>query len=49
MSEWDFRAEDFRELKLEKADFVYADPPYDVEFTKYAEQGFTWDDQVALV
>ena len=29
-------------------DFVYADPPYDVEFTSYAKEGFTWDDQVRL-
>ena len=29
-------------------DFVYADPPYDVEFTKYSARDFTWEDQVAL-
>ena len=27
-------------------DFVYADPPYDVEFTTYSAGGFSWDDQV---
>ena len=25
---------------------MYADPPYDVEFTQYAKDGFSWDDQV---
>ena len=25
---------------------MYADPPYDVEFTSYAKQGFGWRDQV---
>ncbi|HCC32292.1 MAG TPA: adenine methyltransferase, partial [Clostridiales bacterium] len=29
-------------------DFVYADPPYDVEFTQYSKDGFTWKDQVRL-
>ena len=29
----------------EPGDFVYADPPYDVEFTQYAKDGFGWDDQ----
>ncbi len=29
-------------------DFVYADPPYDVEFTKYAKDDFKWEDQVRL-
>ena len=27
-------------------DFVYADPPYDVEFRQYAPGGFSWEDQV---
>ena len=25
---------------------MYADPPYDVEFTTYSKGGFPWDDQV---
>ena len=29
-------------------DFIYADPPYDVEFTEYANDGFSWEDQVRL-
>ena len=43
---WDFTAGDFAALKLRKADFVYADPPYDVEFTAYSQGGFSWEDQV---
>ena len=30
---------------LNPDDFVYADPPYDVEFTAYAKDGFSWTDQ----
>ena len=32
-------------MPLERGDFVYADPPYDVEFTHYAKERFTWADQ----
>jgi len=46
---WDFISVDFEKVPLEKGDFVYADPPYDVEFTQYAKEGFSWDDQVRLV
>ena len=28
-----------------RGDFIYADPPYDVEFTHYAKDRFTWADQ----
>lgn len=45
-SEWNFRNTDFEQLELESGDFVYADPPYDVEFTHYSKEGFDWDDQV---
>jgi DNA adenine methylase len=43
---WEFRHGDFEAIPLEAADFVYADPPYDVPFTTYSAGGFTWDDQV---
>src|SRR5229473_3564578 len=43
---WIFFSGDFERLPLEIGDFVYADPPYDVEFTAYAKDGFDWDDQV---
>ena len=32
-------------LRLDPGDFVYADPPYDVGFTQYARDGFSWVDQ----
>jgi DNA adenine methylase len=43
---WTFSVGDFETLPVSPADFIYADPPYDVEFTKYAKEGFGWDDQV---
>lgn len=45
-SQWRFTNLDFEKLLLEEGDFVYADPPYDVEFTHYAKGGFDWEDQV---
>jgi DNA adenine methylase len=45
---WEFTAGDFERLALDPDDFVYADPPYDVEFTQYAKDAFRWDDQVRL-
>ncbi len=47
-ADWEFTCEDFEAVPLEPSDFVYADPPYDVEFTQYAKENFTWDDQVRL-
>jgi len=43
---WQFISADFESLPLEDGDFVYADPPYDVEFTQYAKEVFGWDEQV---
>ncbi len=43
---WQFSSCDFEDLALRPDDFVYADPPYDVPFTDYAREGFTWPDQV---
>jgi DNA adenine methylase len=48
LAAWTFSAGDFESIALDPADFVYADPPYDVPFTQYAPTGFTWDDQVRL-
>lgn len=42
---WTFTAGDFSAVPLHPSDFVYADPPYDVEFTQYAQGGFSWADQ----
>ncbi len=43
---WIFTNTDFEQIDLSTADFVYADPPYDVEFTHYSKGGFGWDEQV---
>jgi len=43
--QWEFSNQDVARLKLRPEDFVYADPPYDVEFTTYSSGGFSWDDQ----
>jgi DNA adenine methylase len=45
-ADWDFVNTDFAAVPLEPDDFVYADPPYDVEFTSYAKEGFGWKEQV---
>lgn len=42
---WTFTNTDFEKLRLRPDDFVYADPPYDVEFTTYSQGGFSWSDQ----
>ncbi len=42
---WTFSNSDFEELSLHPDDFIYADPPYDVEFTTYSKGGFSWSDQ----
>jgi DNA adenine methylase len=42
---WTFTSGDVESVALEPDDFVYADPPYDVEFTHYSRGGFTWEDQ----
>ncbi|HUF23494.1 MAG TPA: Dam family site-specific DNA-(adenine-N6)-methyltransferase [Vicinamibacterales bacterium] len=43
---WDFTSAHFADLALDADDFVYADPPYDVEFTQYSKGGFPWEEQV---
>ncbi|MCC6804583.1 MAG: Dam family site-specific DNA-(adenine-N6)-methyltransferase, partial [Anaerolineae bacterium] len=48
LARWTFRAGDFETLEVEAGDFIYADPPYDVNFVSYSQQGFNWDDQVRL-
>jgi DNA adenine methylase len=47
--DWDFRCGDFEDLAIEPEDFIYADPPYDVEFTKYSKEDFDWQDQERLI
>lgn len=46
LANWEFVNTSFEQLSLKADDFVYADPPYDVEFTQYAKDGFGWEDQV---
>lgn len=48
MKDWEFSVGDFEKLELQPDDFVYADPPYDVDFTSYSKQPFGWDEQVRL-
>jgi DNA adenine methylase len=43
---WDFTNTHFSDVALDSEDFVYADPPYDVDFTQYSQGGFGWDEQV---
>jgi DNA adenine methylase len=40
-----FTSTDVEAVALEPDDFVYADPPYDVQFRQYARGGFDWRDQ----
>ena len=44
--EWTFTSCDIASIRLRTGDFVYADPPYDVDFTTYSAGGFSWKDQV---
>jgi DNA adenine methylase len=46
LKNWIFTDSDIESLPLGPDDFIYADPPYDVEFTTYSAGGFGWDDQV---
>jgi DNA adenine methylase len=45
LTEWEFRNLSFDQIEIDKEDFVYADPPYDVVFTQYSKGGFSWEDQ----
>src|SRR5437762_2159044 len=40
LANWEFSNTTFDRIALEPDDFVYADPPYDVEFTHYSKDGF---------
>lgn len=45
---WIFQAGDYRSLEVQEGDLVYADPPYDVEFTSYSKSPFGWEEQTQL-
>lgn len=48
LKRWDFHVKHFDQIALEAGDFIYADPPYDVEFTQYSSEKFDWAQQVRL-
>ena len=43
--QWEFTSADIEKVRIEQRDFIYADPPYDAEFTTYSPGGFSWTDQ----
>ncbi|HEY0419382.1 MAG TPA: DNA adenine methylase, partial [Acetobacteraceae bacterium] len=48
LAPWQFTYMPFKAIATQPGDLIYADPPYDVEFTAYAKEGFTWQDQQDL-
>lgn len=46
--QWQFNCRSYLDLDIAGTDFVYADPPYDTEFTSYSKGGFSWGDQVEV-
>jgi len=46
-AKWEFTSVHFQRLELHEFDFVYADPPYDVDFRQYSQGGFGWHEQEA--
>ncbi len=46
---WELYSGDFESLPVAQDDWIYSDPPYDVEFTQFAPKDFTWEDQERLV
>lgn len=49
ISNWEFITSSFSDIKLKPDDFIYADPPYDVEFRTYSKDGFDWKDQECVI
>lgn len=47
-NKWTFNCMDFESLHLKDNDFIYADPPYDVDFTQYSKENFNWSEQIRL-
>ena len=45
---WHFYSCDFEDIDVPEDGFIYADPPYDKSFSKYAKDDFKWDDQIRL-
>ena len=47
-AKWKFTNADFAKIEIAVNDFIYADPPYDVDFRQYAKNGFAWSEQERL-
>jgi len=45
LKNWKFSNVHFDQVRLQPTDFIYADPPYDVEFRQYSKGGFGWTEQ----
>jgi DNA adenine methylase len=45
LRDWKFTNEDLEHVDAAEGSFIYADPPYDVEFRSYSAGGFSWEDQ----
>lgn len=48
LAPWEFTADDYKNLLVQEGDLVYADPPYDVEFTSYSKNPFDWKIRLSL-
>ena len=48
LARWTLLCGDFQKLELAPSDFVYADPPYDVQFRHYSREGFDFSEQERL-
>jgi DNA adenine methylase len=48
LANWELCCGDFAALEPAADDFIYADPPYDVQFTQYAKENFNWHEQQRL-
>ncbi|NVJ67103.1 MAG: Dam family site-specific DNA-(adenine-N6)-methyltransferase [Gammaproteobacteria bacterium] len=49
IKKWKFACGDFSKLRINQTDFLYVDPPYDVEFRSYAGNNFQWEEQERLI
>ncbi len=49
LGQWQFNNQDYLNIRQRAHDFIYADPPYDVPFTEYSPNGFSWRQQQELV
>lgn len=48
LTNWTLTNTTYSEVPIGWRDFIYADPPYDVDFTAYTQDQFAWSDQVQL-